>query len=89
MKSWKKRTVVSLILFAFLVTTTGCGYILYPERRREKLSDTKDDKTIVYDCLWLIAFIIPGVVALAVDATEDTWYMTEKELAAEKGGGGS
>jgi len=85
MKSWKKRTVVSLMLFSFLVTTTGCGFILYPERRTERLSSVKHTETIIYDCLWLLAGIIPGVVALIVDATEDTWYMTEAELAAEKG----
>lgn len=85
MTSWKRRTVASLLLFSFLVTTTGCGFILYPERRTEKLSNVKHTKTVVYDCLWLLAGVVPGVVALIVDATEDTWFLTEKELAAKKG----
>ena len=84
MKLWKRQMVVSLVLFGLLVTTTGCGYILKPERRTEKLSDTKDTTTVVYDCLWLIAGIVPGVVALAVDATQDTWCFTEAELKAEE-----
>ena len=87
MKLWKKRIVAPFVLFTFVITTTGCGLILYPERRTEKLSNVKHTKTVVYDCLWLIAGIIPGVVALIVDAVEGTWYMTEKELADQRGAG--
>ena len=76
--------MVPVVLFAFLITTSGCGLILYPERRTEKLSNVKHTKTVVYDCLWLLAGIIPGVVALIVDAVEGTWNMTEKELADQR-----
>ena len=86
MNLWKKRTVISFLLFAFLFTATGCGYILKPERRTEKLSNTTDTTTIIYDGLWLFCFIVPGVVALAVDATEETWYYTEAELKAREAG---
>lgn len=84
MKLWKKRIVTPVVLFAFLITTTGCGLILYPERRTEKLTNVKHTKTVVYDCLWLLAGIVPGVVALIVDAVEGTWNMTEKEVADQR-----
>ena len=85
MTLWKRQAVSSVVLFALLVTTTGCGLILKPERRTEPLSKTKDTTTVVYDCLWLLAGVIPGVVALVVDATQDTWYYTQAELKAREG----
>jgi len=69
------------ILGVLLAATTGCGYILYPERRTEPLSDTLDVSAVVYDCLWLLPGIVPGVVALIVDGTNNTWYYSEEELA--------
>ena len=68
-------------LGALLIATTGCGYILYPERRTQPLSDTLDVSVVIYDCLWLLAGVVPGVVALIVDGTNDTWYYTEEELS--------
>ncbi|MBN1972286.1 MAG: hypothetical protein JW787_01505 [Sedimentisphaerales bacterium] len=68
-----------VVLTAFIITTMGCGYILYPERRHAKLSNEIDAKVVLFDCLWLIAGVIPGVVALVIDAASDTWYYTEDE----------
>ena len=78
-KIFKMRVFSLVVLAAFIITTTGCGYILYPERRHAKLSNEVDGKVVVFDCLWLIAGIIPGVVALIVDGVNDTWYYTEDE----------
>ncbi len=36
---------------------------------------------MIYDCLWLLVGVVPGVVALIVDGTNDTWYYTEEEVA--------
>ncbi|MFW6145929.1 MAG: hypothetical protein ACOC7R_01190 [Planctomycetota bacterium] len=70
-----------VVFVALLVATTGCGYILYPERRTRPLSDTIDASVVIFDCLWLLVGVVPGVVALIVDGTNDTWYYTEEELA--------
>ena len=70
-----------VVLGVLLVATTGCGYILYPERRTQPLSDTLDVSVVIYDCLWLLAGVLPGVVALIVDGTNNTWYYTEEELS--------
>jgi hypothetical protein len=78
-KIFKTRIVIWVVLAVFIIATTGCGYILYPERRHAKLSNEIDGEVVLFDCLWLIAGIIPGVVALVVDATNDTWYYTEDE----------
>ena len=81
-KIFKTRMVIWVVLAGFIIATTGCGYILYPERRHAKLSNEIDGKIVLFDCLWLIAGIIPGVVALIIDGVNDTWYYTEDEWKA-------
>ena len=73
------RMFIFVVLTSFIISTMGCGYILYPERRDAKLSYEIDGKIVLFDCLWLIAGVVPGVVALVVDAASDTWYYTEDE----------
>jgi len=51
-----------------------------PQRRTDKLSNEVDPTTVICDAAWLLVFIVPGVVALAVDASHETWYFTEDEL---------
>ena len=78
-KNFKMRMFSLVVLAAFIITATGCGYILHPERRHAKLSNEIDGKIVLFDCLWLIAGVIPGVVALIIDGVNDTWYYTEDE----------
>lgn len=82
--SLRSRALVTVTLVAFAVSISGCGYIIYPERRGAKLTRQLDTKIVVYDCLWLLAFIVPGVVALIVDSANDTWYYTPRQWEARK-----
>ncbi|MBM4376640.1 MAG: hypothetical protein FJ095_16270 [Deltaproteobacteria bacterium] len=51
-----------------LVGSTGCGYILHPERRkRANVSGEVDTTVLVFDLLWLLPGLIPGIICLAVD----------------------
>lgn len=81
-KIFKMRIVSWVVLAAFIFAATGCGYMLHPERRHAKLSNEIDGKIVLFDCLWLIAGVVPGVVALVIDAVNDTWYYTEDEWEA-------
>jgi hypothetical protein len=78
-KIFKTHMFIWVVLAAFIFTTMGCGYILYPERRHAKLSYEVDGKVVLFDCLWLFAGVVPGVIALVVDGVNDTWYYTEDE----------
>ena len=78
-KLFKMRMFSLVVLAAFIISTTGCGYIMYPERRNAKLSHEIDGKVVVFDCLWLLAFVVPGVVALIIDSENGTWYYSEDE----------
>lgn len=62
--------VISVMLIIQLV---GCGYFLYPERRGQK-SGRIDPGVAILDGLGLLLFIVPGVIAFAVDFTNGTIY---------------
>jgi hypothetical protein len=53
----------------------SCGTILYPERRG-RTSGRVDAGIAVLDALWLLLFIIPGVVAFVVDFSTGAIYVS-------------
>jgi hypothetical protein len=68
------RTVAAGTMLTVATSSVGCGYILYPERRGNR-GGTIDAGTMVMDLLWLLAGIIPGVVALIVDFSSGAIYV--------------
>lgn len=62
------------IVVILMVQLTGCGTILYPERKGQK-SGTIDPGIVVLDAIGLLIFIIPGVIAFMVDANNGTIYL--------------
>ena len=67
--------VNSLLLSALLVaTTSGCGTILHPERKGQ-IDGQLDPSIVVLDALGLLFFLIPGVIAFAVDFSNGTIYL--------------
>ncbi len=78
MKSLSKRIlarVTSLIMCAvFLLELASCGTLLYPERRGQK-SGQIDVAVILMDGIGLFFFIIPGVLAFAVDFSTGAIYL--------------
>ncbi|HET9987589.1 MAG TPA: hypothetical protein VFQ65_03700 [Kofleriaceae bacterium] len=73
MKNWTRAIAFSTLL-AFGASSVGCGYILYPERRGNS-GGTMDGGTLVMDCLWLLAGVVPGVIFLIVDFTSGAMYV--------------
>jgi len=74
---WKRGivSVICLIVSAvFIVELAGCGTILYPERKGQK-GGRIDPGIAVLDGLGLLFFIIPGVIAFAVDFTTGAIYL--------------
>lgn len=78
MTTLKKRTfalIVNLLLiFAMVANLASCGTILYPERKGQRPG--KIDATVaVLDGVGLLFFIIPGVIAFAVDFNNNSIYL--------------
>ena len=68
------RYLALLVAAIFLLQVVGCGTIIYPERRGQQ-SGRVDVGIAVLDGLGLLLFIIPGVIAFAVDFSTGAIYL--------------
>ncbi|WP_216601496.1 hypothetical protein [Halomonas azerica] len=67
---WLKGTVVAICVVAL----TGCGTIFYPERKGQ-ISGEIDIKVAAANGVGLLFFLVPGVIAYAVDFSNGTIYL--------------
>lgn len=63
-----------LISAALIFQLAGCGTILHPERKGQKGGDI-DVGIAILDGLGLLLFLVPGVIAFAVDFSNGTIYL--------------
>lgn len=68
----RKSLIVTLMLVSYLVSS--CGTLFYPERRGNA-SGRLDPAVVVLDGIGLLFFIIPGVIAFAVDLSTGCIYL--------------
>ncbi len=77
MKRQSVKIFYITISILLIIQLSGCGYILYPERRGQKPVGRIDPAIAVLDALGLLLFIVPGVIAFAVDITNGTLYFPD------------
>lgn len=65
------RVLVCIVLIAQLAS---CGTLMYPERRGQR-GGRIDVGVAVLDGIGLLFFIIPGLIAYAIDFSEGTIYL--------------
>ena len=83
-----KIKMLSLSLCAvFLLNIVSCGYILYPERKGQT-GGKIDAGVAVLDGLGLLFFIIPGIIAYAVDFSSGCIYLPDSTASSNEGGDG-
>ncbi len=71
----KFKRVFNLIITVLLVfQLTGCGTLLYPDRRGQ-VTGHLDAGIVILDAVGLLFFIIPGVIAFAVDFSNGCIYL--------------
>ncbi|WP_291063972.1 hypothetical protein [Hyphomonas sp.] len=64
------------------VSLSACGTIMYPERKGQ--IDGKIDTTVaILDGIGLLLFLVPGVIAFAVDFSNGTIYLPGTGRRAE------
>lgn len=68
------RSAIALVLSLNLIAASGCGYILYPERQGQSGSRI-DPVVAAMDAGLLLLYVVPGLVAFAVDFTNGTIYI--------------
>jgi len=66
-----------LVCAALLVQSAGCGTLMYPERRGQR-AGRLDAGVAVLDGIGLFFFVIPGIIAYAVDFSNGTIYLPDK-----------
>lgn len=72
------KTVVNtlriFICAVLIVQLTGCGTILYPERKGQT-GGRIDTGVALLDGIGLFVFVVPGIIAYAVDFYNGTIYL--------------
>lgn len=68
------KIIIMGISFGLVAQLTACGTILHPERKGQR-SGSIDPKIAIFDAIGLLFFLIPGVIAFAVDFSNGTIYL--------------
>jgi hypothetical protein len=63
-----------LVVVVLVVQLLGCGTILYPERRGQP-AGKYDTDIVILDAIGLVFFLVPGVIAFAVDFSTGAIYL--------------
>jgi len=66
--------VAPLLTFIMVANLASCGTILYPERHGQRAGQI-DPGVAILDGVGLLFFIIPGVIAFAVDFNNHSIYL--------------
>jgi hypothetical protein len=67
------KALIITACLALGLQATGCGTLLYPQRRGQTGGHV-DTGVVVMDGLWCLVFIVPGVIAFIVDFSNGTVY---------------
>ena len=68
----------SVALLASLTLQTACGTLIYPERRGQERGDL-DVGIVLLNGVGLLFFLIPGIIAYAVDFSTGAIYLPPEE----------
>jgi hypothetical protein len=63
-----------MLLAVMTLQMTGCGYLMYPERRGQR-GGRIDVGIAILDGVGLVFFLVPGIIAYAVDFSSGTIYV--------------
>ncbi len=69
-----RRTLAAGLAAGAATLLSSCGTILYPDRSQQKERGQLDPAIIILDGIGLFFFLIPGLVAFAVDFTTGAIY---------------
>jgi hypothetical protein len=75
------KLICAILALMFCLQLASCGYLLYPERRGQTHGRI-DPAIAVLDGVGLLLFVIPGIVAFAVDFATGTIYLPGSKRAS-------
>ena len=68
------KVVSSFLIACLLSQMVACGLILHPERKGQKAGQI-DPAIALFDAIGLLFYLVPGVIAFAVDFYSGTIYL--------------
>ncbi|HEY6610076.1 MAG TPA: polyribonucleotide nucleotidyltransferase [Pseudomonas sp.] len=71
-----QRIVSGLLAATLLIQLSGCGTLFYPERRGQ-LKGQIDPAVAALDAIGILFFVIPGLIAFAIDFGTGAIYLPE------------
>nr|WP_163502893.1 hypothetical protein [Halomonas socia] len=77
-----RRWLARLVVATGALALVGCGTLLHPERKGQSSGDI-DPRIALANGVGLLFFIIPGVVAYAVDFSNGTIYLPSGHTQAQ------
>ena len=79
-----RRTITAGLSAAAASMLSSCGTIIYPDRVNQEKRGNLDPAIIILDGIGLLFFLIPGVVAIAVDFATGAIYFPEGKETGDK-----
>ncbi|MBE0489532.1 MAG: hypothetical protein IBX53_10670 [Halomonas sp.] len=76
-----RRGLTGLVLGVSITALVGCGTVFHPERKGQ-LSGRIDPVVAIANGVGLLFFIVPGVIAYAVDFSNGTIYLPSGHTSA-------
>ena len=76
------RIIAQVVLVAVLTSQVACGTLMYPERRGQRTTGQIDSSVLLMDGLWMLFFLVPGLVALGVDFATGAIYLPDGKRAS-------
>ena len=80
-KNLFRQALVIALVVVFCFQVAACGYFLHPERRGQKEGEI-DWRIVAFDAIGLVFFLIPGLIAFAVDFSSNTIYLPAKKTSS-------
>ncbi len=80
-QGWLKKTVVPVVLVSISLQLLSCGTLFHPERKGQT-GGRIDPGIAILDGLGLLLFLLPGVIAFAVDFSNGTIYLPGSRRAS-------
>lgn len=84
MNMQRRRLLATGASAALIVPLAGCGTILYPERKGQ-IDGRIDPGVAVLNGIGLLFFLVPGVIAFAVDFSNGTIYLPGTQTTSDSG----
>jgi hypothetical protein len=75
------KLICAIVALMFCLQLASCGFLLYPERRGQSHGRI-DPAVAVLDGIGLLLFVVPGIVAFAVDFATGTIYLPGSKRAS-------